>query len=806
MSRLKVGLLLFWRNLSKNKFYNSVNMIGLVIGMTCFIFITLYQNYEHSYDNWDAEFKKVYRSGRMFSAEELTISTAPPFGPALKGLSPDVEQMVRVRQAWEDVLLKTASGEFYETNYYKVDSTFFEVFPYTLKYGDKRTALLKRESIVLSEALSKRLFGAVNPIGQTVLVNGERVREVTGVMDTPPGPCNTNFEALVPLQINAQESWGHNNLVTYLKLKQVPSDLKIVEAQLSSDLTRFLKPLLEKDKSGPVNYMMGNDQKAKVFLEALPQVHLHARDGSFKNRAIINRSLSFIAFALIVLVCINFSNLSIALMAGRMRESAIRYVLGQKRSGLMGFQLLETTLQCLAALLISLALAELSLPAFNTLLNVKIQLANHRQLFQLIPFLLLGIVLMVLVSGLYPAVFIAGISRMQLLKGNFSGSRSGIFIRKVLISIQMGITFLFIGGGIITFVQLNYLQRKNLGFNPDNVLIAKLNTEQAVTHYSAIRSQLLQSADVVSVSRANTYPADNEGCSGNTFYYKAQGLPCCYTNVDVSYFETLQIPVVQGRTFKEGNATDSSVAILINETVLKAMQVSVAENEILTQDNYTDSTGKRIPLKIIGVVKDFHRNTFDHEIQPTIYFMNDRTTGEKDKVIIRYKNDRFTEVYTHAERVLRTYNAPFPPKIEDLSRSVAALTQDYNKYGSIFLILSIVSLCISGIGWIALVSYTIHIKAKEISIRKVLGATRESIIFLFQKEYLIYMVLAVGMSFPAVVTGGYYWLQTFVYAASMPYLPVILAALIMVSLMIILVFAQVNRFTRGRPVNWLKYE
>lgn len=783
-----------------------MNMIGLVIGMTCFIFITLYQNYENSYDNWDDGFKSVYRSGRMFSANELTTSTAPPLGPVLKNLSPDIDEMVRVRHAWQDVLLKTKSGEFYERNYYKVDSTFFEVFPYQLKYGDKRTALLRTESIVLSEELSIKLFGGVNPVGQTVLVNGERLREVTGVIQTPPGPCNTNFAALVPLRLTPQESWGHNNLVTYLKLKRIPADLKTFETQLSSDLTRLLRPLLEKDKSGPVNYMIGSDQTAKVFLEPLPQIHLEARDGSFRNRIIINHSLTGIAIALIILVCVNFSNLSIALMAGRMRESAVRYVLGQRRAGLMGFQLLETALQCLLALLVSLALAELSLPAFNNLLNVQIQLGNQRQLFQLIPFLLLGCVLIVLASGLYPAVFIAGISRLNLLKGHFAGSRRGIFIRKILISVQMAITFLFIGGGIVVYLQLSYLQRKDLGFNPEDVLVAKLNTENAVAHYLTIRSQLLKSPDILSVSRANTYPADNEGCSGNTFNYKGRGLPCCYTNVDVNYFETLQIPVLQGRTFQEGRATDSSVALIINETALKAMQVRTAINEVLTQDNYVDADGKWRPLKIIGVVKDFHRNTFDWEIQPTIYFMNDRTTGEKDKLIIRYRKDQFQQVYAHVERILSTYNTPFPPRIESLSVSVAALTHDYSKYGSIFLILTTLSLLISGIGWIALVSYTIHVRAKEISIRKVLGANGQSIIVLFQKEYAMYMILAVALAFPLVIIGGKYWLQTFVYAAPMPYATIALAGLAMIGLMVILIVAQVNRFTGSRPVTWLKHE
>ncbi len=806
MSKLKLNLTLFYRHFVKNKLYNSLNTVSLAIGITCFIFITLYLNYEASFDNWHEDFKRIYRTGRSFNSNQVTVYTAPPLAPTLKSISPEIEQTVRVKRSWEEVLLKTSKTEVYENKYYFADSTFFEVFPFAFKYGSKYTALEKENAMVLSEALSKKLFGDSNPIGKSIQINGERLYEVTGVLETNKAPCSVEYEVITPLKVRPEEDWGYNNFITYVKLKQAPKNIETFEQHLSTDLTRLLMPMLEKEKDGSLNYMFGENKKANVFFEAMPNIHLYSRDGSFKHRKTINQALTFIAFALIFLVCINFSNLSMALIAQRMREQTIKYVYGQKRSQILAMNLLETALQCLVALVLALVIAELGMSGFNHLLNVKLKLNNSYQLFHLLPSLGIGLAVIVVACGLYPAYMNTRISKSYLLKGNFGGSRQGLLVRKLLISLQFSITFLFLGAGWVVFKQTRYLQKMDIGFKGDNILVAKLNTQNALTHYSIIKEKLKRNPEVIAVSRANTYPADNGGCSGNTFHYATTDLPCCYTNVDVDYFETLQIPVIEGRTFQKDRAEDSVSSVIINEATLKLMQRKNAVAEFITQENHADSNGVMTPLRIIGVVKNFHRNKFEMEVQPTIYFMNDYSTGEKNKLIVHYKPNYFEKVYAQVLNELNAYNAPFPACIDNLSQSVEALTSDQKKYERLFLILIILSLLISSIGLIALISYTISIRAHEVSIRKVLGASYPSVVQLFRNEYLVYIIVAVILSTPLISIGANIWLETFAYRIAIPYLGIVLAAFLMVMLLLGLITLQVRKFAKAKAITYLKYE
>ncbi len=806
-SSLMLNLKLFYRSFMKHKVYNSINVIGLAIGITCFIFITLYLNYENSYDNWDKGFENIYRAGRLFTEKNVTSSTSPPFGLNLQVSSPEIDKVVRIRRQWTDVLLKTDKGEFYEKNYFKVDSTFFELFPLQLKYGSKATVFQNPNAIVLSSALSEKLFGDTNPLGKRILINGDKYREVTGVLETPAGPCNLNFSALTLLKVRPDEGWGHNNLTTYISFKKVPTNLKQVEQSISDNMTRLLKPELEKDKDGAVNYMFGENGKANIYFEQLKNIHLLERDGSYKNRYIINQSLMFIAFAIILLVCLNFSGLSIALITKRMKENTVKYIFGHQRVYLMTLQLIETLIQCLVALIIALVLVELCTKGFNNLLNVKLQLSSSFQLIKLLPKLLIGIVAMVLISGLYPAYILSKLSPSEILKGQFSSSKRGIFTRKLLITVQLAITILFLGGGLIIYQQIHFLQQKDLGFEAQNVIVAKINSEEAFTKYNIIKTRLLTNPEIISVSRANSYPADNSGCSGNTYHYKGKDIGCCYAEVDVDYFESLGIKVLEGRTFKAGSREDSTLALIINETALKLMGQKKVVNEFMTQENYADTvTGKMYPLRIIGVVKDFHRNKFEEEIYPTIYAMTAPGSGDKDRIIIKYKSENPAALTNSIESILNEYNKPFPVRFEYLSQNVEELMIDYIKYGKIFLILIITSLLISSIGLVALISYTISVKAREISVRKVLGASYSNIIRLFQKEYIVFVVLAAIVAIPLVIIGGNVWLETFVYRISIPIIGITLLAIIVILFILVLISLQITSFAKAKPIEYLKYE
>lgn len=807
MNSLLLNLKLFYRSLAKHRLYNIINLLGLSVGMVCFVFITLYLNYENSFDNWHTNFDKVYRVGRAFTEKDITPSTSPPLGPMLKNAVPEIDNMVRIRRVWRDVLLKTDKGSFYEKDYFKVDSTFFRVFPYRLSHGDTATALRNPDGIILSAKLSQKIFGEKNALGRRIQINGDRYREVTGVLEDPAGPGNLNFEAITPLKIDSSEHWGYNNLLTFISFKKPLVNIKQTEQLISESITGLLLPVLEKDKDGPINYMLGQNGKANIYLEAVKNIHLQSRDGSFKNRYIINQSLTFIAFAIILLVCINFSGLSIALLSRRIKENTVKYVFGHRRGYLLLMQLLETLIQCVVALLLAIIIVEICTPGFNKLLNVNLQLGNYFQLWQLLPKLLIGIVAMVILSGFYPAYVLSRLSPSEILKGQFSNSRKGIMTRKALITVQLAITILFLGGGLIIYKQIQYLQKIDLGFQPEDVMVVKVDTEDGLTKFKTIKQRLLQIPNVLAVSRGNSYPADNKGCAGNTYHYKDKHIDCCYTEIDVDYFETLGIPVLEGRSFKKGSAQDSTYSIIINEAALKQLGLKQANNVVMTQENYTDSaTSQMIPLPIIGVVKNFHRNKFEEEIHPTIYSMNAPSSGDKDYIIIRYKSESLVEVSKQVENVINVYNAPFPLRFTFLTDKVDELMEDYYRYGKLFLILLIVSLIISGIGLTALISYTVTVKAKEISVRKVLGASYFQVIRLFQREYVFFILLSVVLAIPLIIIGGYSWLETFVYRIDMPWPGIIIMAMILILLILLVITLQVKDFAKTKPIDYLKYE
>lgn len=759
LSNLKIS----FRSLLKQRRFSAINIVGLTLSMTVALIIFLFVQQETSYEHSYSGYENIYRLTARFnlkSGEEKVAVTPYPLAPTLATELPEVEAATRIQKGRRQVLLKNDGKEFYESNYATVDSSFLKVFDLELVSGDIETIFTEPNQVLLEEKIAEKFFGNQNPIGQIINSNNTQDLTVAGVYKKPNPLSHLSFDVLLPWQNRADRVNMWNNMLNYY------SYVKLAPNVNTNDFTKKVNDLTQKRHQQALAAVGNNDENVlKVFFDAQPiaDIHLHSQlkhEISANSQVIYVYAYILVAAIMLLIAVINFMNLSTARSANRAKEVGVRKVIGASRWESSSQYLLESLLQSFIAMILAFFLTELTLPYFNSMIQMDLSLANiHFPTLILSGILLAGIV--GLLAGIYPTFFMSSFEPIKVLKGDYSKNKESAPLRKGLVVTQFTICcslILFLG---IAIQQIDYISGKSLGFSPEQVLTISTQTQDP--DLNRIKRELSDIPGVQSVSAVNRLPSENMG--GNNLKFGDQASIVAFNRVDENYLSTLNIELIAGRNFRAAEIQDSIEKIIINEAFVDFFNIKGDPVGQHVMDHIT-------PLEIIGVVKNFHWKGLNESIAPFAIKELDRPF--RPKIAVALKTANISQTLPLIEQKWKTFEPNYPIQYSFLASDFGALFYKYQHFKKALFWITGLIVFTSILGLFGLAAFMTEQRNKEIGIRKVLGASIEQVMFLITKDFLKLVLFAALIAFPIGYFLAHQWLADFAYRISIGASPFVL--------------------------------
>ncbi|UXX78217.1 ABC transporter permease [Reichenbachiella carrageenanivorans] len=779
------------RSLSKNKLISSINILGLGISLSAFIFITLYIKKELSYDTGHADSERIYRIHEMIKSDNFTenSSSCPPNTGKflLKDFPDDIEYMVRFFDFQNPIVtIQLENQELYnEKHVYFTDSSVFDMLDFSLIQGNKNTALTAPWTTVVSEGLAKKYWGDENPIGKKITrVGFQNPFEITGVFrQNSVSHIKANMlhsmATTDPFPF-LQRNWIWNPAWTYIKLAP-----NINPEQFEAKLPGFIQKYYDDRTKHQISHQ----------LMPIEDIHLQSH---LEFEMAPNSDIKYVyifascAVFLLIIAMVNFVNLSTSYSLLRGKEIGVRKVSGATKSQLIIQFLAESIIIAFIAYLIALVLSVISISLLEPTLEIGIfELLNLKMLS-----IMTGIVFLIgFLSGVYPAFFISSFDPLVVFKGKMISQGSGKILRKVLVIAQFTIAIVLIIFTYVTYHQLALLNNKNYGFDADKIMVLDVSSTRIGQSYDAFRTQLMSSSSIENV----TVMSDILAVNNNNHEFNHEGMTAGEWNyypalvVDEEFVSSMGMKIIAGRDYSVKYAREDSLSMLVNKTMAKTLGYS----------NPQDAIGQRMVSrggneKIVGVVEDFNYKSLHSPIGPFALDVRRNRQNNNGNFFVRHVairlNNTDATTMAHLEEVWKAHvnNVPFTYKM--LNHELKKLYQAENNMGSILGTFAVLTVIIACLGLFALASFIAQQKMKEIGIRKVLGANFLKLFYVGYKEQFFLIVIAFATAIPL----SYYfvegWLDDFAYRISIgivPYLVAGLLALVISSLTVLSNFYKV---------------
>lgn len=746
------------RKIRKEFGYTLLIVLGLTIGIVSSLYLLLYVFDDLSYDQFHHNKDRIVRvlSHITESDDEFTWPTTQfPFGPQAREDYPEVEQFVRIYPFGREVFVYE-DVRLYDENVLFVDSSFFNVFTYDLLKGDPATVLTRPNTMVVTESFANKYFGDEDPYGKTI-ETGEQSFEITGLMKDVPNNSHLTFSALILKPARSWEDnpilWGNFAIVTYLLLAE-GSDIMVFQEKM--------KEMYDKYMAGSLRQL---NWDVEYILEPVTDIYLKSDVGSGSGESGNIKYVyifSIVAFFMLLVASINYMNLATTRSFQRAHEVGLRRIAGSQRWPLILQFLCESVMLTIIALIVSIVIVILLFPSFNQLTG-KFFNINYLLNAKVVLTLIAIIIFIGILGGIYPALYLSRFNPVSTIKRDIGAGRSNFLARKILVVLQFAISCALIVSTWLIFKQLNHLMNKELGFNPHDIVIVRMDNNTMIRQYPVFREALIKSPNIVYVSSANnkignsTFKIINEVETSEGMEEKGINQ---YT-VDYDFIKTMGIEIVSGRDFSREFLSDTSVGVIINETMAKRFNWDQPlgkkiENKWRRQDNLP-------PFHVLGVMKDFHQTGLYDPIETLMlilqeenYFVNIKIKGQKIQETLEFIENSWSEVFPD-----RPFHYTF---LED---EYSQQFKADEKRGIIFLCFSILVILIACLGILGLASFTVEQRTKEIGIRKVLGAGIGRIILLISKEFLILVIISLILAFVALYFYLKNWLQDYAYPTDM---------------------------------------
>jgi putative ABC transport system permease protein len=748
---IKSYLLVALRSLKRNKLHSSINIIGLAIGMTCCILITLFVQFELSYDKQNKDADRIYRMAIDLDANNWAIS-AFPIGALLQDNFPEVEKFTRIKPT--ETFVRNSSNEIKnKEKVFFADSSVFDVLDIRLLKGNPATALAEVNSMVITEERARTYFGDEDPIGKTLtMLSDKKEYKITGVFEPLPSNSHVHIQMMVssdnlePMRTGSPEGWNYlTKHYTYLVLPR-----GIDYAAFEKKISEFMDKYEERTADQPKNVLR---------LQPLTSIHLYSNRGleveanSNMNTVYI---LSAIAFFILIIACINFMNLTTAQSLKRAREVGIRKVVGSKRAQLIFQFLSESVVISFISLIISILLLTLALPTFNEISGKQIIINPFENGFVAMVFI--GITFFVGVfAGTYPAFFLSGFKPTSVLKGNFVGNFKGQLLRKGLVVFQFAIAFVIMVGTYVIYAQLDYMLNKNIGFDREQTMVIQMPNDSVGD--LSVKNEIARLAGVESVTRFQEIPG--KMVRTTTIWYEDakdnQAENMYIFSGDADLLKTLGMKMKTGTYFQQ-DSKQYGKEFIVNETAMK--HFGWKPDEVVGKLMNFGERGSE-PGRVIGVVEDFHYKHLNEKIGPLVMYLEPSYEGQF--MAVRIKSDDIKGRVTSVESIWKTILPQYEFEYQFLDESFDKLFDGEKRLGQLFGLFSGLAIFISCLGLFGLASFTMEQSRKSVAVRKVLGASVSGIVMMMSKDFLKLVFLGMALASPIAYFAMDKWLSGFAY-------------------------------------------
>ncbi|MCW3107778.1 MAG: macB 22 [Segetibacter sp.] len=786
---LKNYLLVTLRNISRNKTFTTINILGLALGLACSLLIILWVKDEYSIDSFHKNghrlysvFERQYHDGIIDGGH----NTPGILAAEMKKVLPEVEYATNY--AWNDLSTFEANSKVIKESGNYAEPDFFKIFTFSLLEGNTATALTNPLDIAVSKKMAEDFFGSpAKAIGKTIRYQNQKDLKITAVFDNVPRNSSLQFDYIINWQTflgnnDWAKDWGNNGPATYLVLRP-GTDARAFAKKIS----RFIE-----------NYNKQSNFVITLDIQRFDNIYLHSdfKDGELSGGRIQYVNIfSIVAIFILLIACINFMNLTTARSVKRAKEIGVRKVVGALRSSLIQQFIGEAMLIVIMAVIVAVVIVALVLPVFNQLTGKGISIPFNDPSFWLS---IAGLSLVTgFISGSYPALYLSSFEPVRVLKGSLRFTTTALLFRKGLVVFQFMLSIILIIGTIVVSRQVNYIQSINLGYDRENLLYVPLEGD-LTARYALFKEMALKMPGVKEVTRITQQPTEiSNGTGGVQWEGKDPTSMVQFTQAAIGYgfTKTMKLQMAAGRDFSTNFATDS-VGYIINETALKTI-------------GYKDPIGKPLTFwqkkgTIIGVIKDFHFNSLHTPIHPLVLRLGE--TIEYGTALVRTEKGKTKQALASLEKICKDLNPKFPftfrfsdEEFQKLYKSeeVVRRLSDYFSFLAIF---------ISSLGLLGLVMFTAEQRTKEFGIRKVLGASIASLFNLLSKEFLLLVLLAMLIAAPVAWYSMNNWLEDYAYRVNVSWCVFAVAGLLAIMIALLTVSAQAIKAAMANPVKSLRTE
>ena len=799
-----------FRNLVKQKVFSAINIIGLAIGLAAFLLINQYVQFEKSYDKFFTDSDRLYRlttdqvlDGVIGTRDAMSFA---PSGQALVDAVPEVINSTLTYQ-FRELIVRQGDQSVKETKAIAADSNYFDLFDYKILAGGDPSQMLKEPySVVLTESRAKAYFGDENPVGQSLrLLSGFNQNfKVAGVMQDVPDFTHYKYDILVSISsfqedVN-EDGWRSFNYYTYLKLAPGTNI-----DELRAKFPRMYE-ISGEDES---------DTNLEFNLQAVEDIHLYS---DFTYEPEVHGSantvifLNVISILIIIIAWVNYINLSTAKAIDRAREVGVRKAIGAHKMQLVMQFLFESFMLNLLAAFLAIGIAQMVYPAFNDLVGKDVigsVWLNKLFLLKVFSFALVGSI----VSGLYPAFVLSNFRTVTVLKGKFRNSAKGTLLRKALVVVQFSVSLILLAGTFVINQQVHYMQSADKGIDMDYVVGMSRpqhnnsNRDQMKEKYKQFKETLLSHHAIQNVGFTNSLPGgDLSDISSTTGEVQVVGKTDVLEGTtymqwcDDRYLDAVGIRLAAGRNFDSKLATDTS-AIIVNQAFLKRLGIHDYESMLNEKIQFGESDDGH-NYRLIGIIQDYNRTSLKNQVEPTSIFLNEYS----NRLVVRLSPNNYQDGIKYIESTYQSFFPNTPLSYSFLDERFKILFQEDQQFGQVIATFSILAIIVASLGLFGLSAFMAINRAKEVGIRKVLGATIPQILAIFYKEFVVLIGFSAVVGVPLVYYTMNNWLDNYAYRVDFPWMFVGVAILLVIASALLTVGYQTIRVAVKNPSETLRYE
>jgi len=805
---LRNMLLVTCRNLIKNKFYTFINIAGLALGIAAFVMISAYVHFEKSYDHMNADADNIYRvESQFYKGEVLNDSWATStngYATAMKANFPEIASFARINWNNSERVVRYQNIKYREEHVCFADTNFFKFFTYKLIKGDASTVLNRPNTIAISQSSAQKFFGNADPMGKFVDVtnyNGTFHCMVTGVFADVPANTTIKFSFLISWDTQPRflkDFWYIHESYTFVKLKP-NSNITAIEAKFPALAERYKTAQSLKDL------------KWAIRLVPLTSIHLNPAkpyEIETKGNALAVNFLNIMAFVILIIACVNYINLATTKAADRAREIGIRKVNGARIGQLLAQFLIESGIINLAALVIAIIIVNVSvyyLPSFTG------KSATESLLFDWPLYLQTGAVLLAVMflSGLYPALVLANINPVRVLKGRYTFSKSGIILRKGMVAFQFTASLLLIAGTVAIYRQLHYMNNVDTGINMDQTLVLKapVSTDNYASKLRSFKADVKNINGAKSITGSASVPGKEVGgFSADRRFGASKAEERLYElqRVDFDFINAYDLKIIAGRAFDASRPSDST-GVVLNEAAVKQFGFASA-NDAIGKKVWLETLDKK-PNEVIGVVKNYHQQSLQRNYTPVILFMDPQLgwVGINYYSIKTSTNNNRRVV----DEVKSIWNRYFPESSFDfffLDDFYSRQYQQETQFGGIFMLFSALAIIIACMGLFGLTAYNTSRRTKEIGVRKVLGASVQSIVSILTWDIIRLILVCSLIAIPLAFVLVNQWLNGYAFRVQLNLWQFILPIITLILITLATISYLTVKAAMSNPARTLKDE